>query len=157
MLEQIFTYFTIDIIYIWLNIGVIPFWLMLIFFPTSKICNIFVSSIFPITIFSAIYLYLLYFFFLSDYDFLGYFALYLSLDDLKDLFSNDGFLILFWIHFLSINLFCGSWIVKDYQKFAISKYLAFFPILITYFIGPLGLFIYWLIRIFYAKKISLFD
>ena len=152
MLEQIFTYFTIDIIYIWLNIGVIPFWLMLIFFPTSKICNIFVSSIFPIIVFSAIYLYLVYFFFLSDYDFLGNFALYLSLDDLKDLF-----LILFWIHFLAINLFCGSWIVKDYQKFAISKYLTFFPILITYFIGPLGLFIYWMIRIFYAKKISLFD
>ena len=83
MLEQIFTYFTIDIIYIWLNIGVIPFWLMLIFFPTSKICNIFVSSIFPIIIFSAIYLYLVYFFFLSDYDFLGNFILYLSLDDLK--------------------------------------------------------------------------
>ena len=157
MLEQIFTYFTIDIIYIWLNIGVIPFWLILIFFPTSKICNIFVSSIFPIIIFSAIYLYLVYFFFLSDYDFLGNFALYLSLDDLKDLFSNDGFLILFWIHFLAINLFCGSWIVKDYQKFAISKYLTFFPILITYFIGPLGLFIYLMITIFYAKKISLFD
>ena len=157
MIEQISAFFTIDMIYLWFNIGVIPFWLMLIFFPTSKICNIFVSSIFPIIIFSAIYLYLVYFFFLSDYDFLGNFALYLSLDDLKDLFSNDGFLILFWIHFLAINLFCGSWIVKDYQKFAISKYLTFFPILITYFIGPLGLFIYWIIRIFYAKKISLFD
>ena len=157
MLEQIFTYFTIDIIYIWLNIGVIPFWLMLIFFPTSKICNIFVSSIFPIIIFSAIYLYLVYFFFLSDYDFLGNFALYLSLDDLKDLFSNDGFLILFWIHFLSINLFCGSWIVRDCQKFQISKYLAFVPLLLTYFVGPLGIFLYWVIRIFFAKRISLFD
>ena len=140
MLEQIFTYFTIDIIYIWLNIGVIPFWLMLIFFPTSKICNIFVSSIFPIIIFSAIYLYLVYFFFLSDYDFLGNFALYLSLDDLKDLFSNDGFLILFWIHFLAINLFCGSWIVKDYQKFAISKYLTFFPILIFKAVKPASIY-----------------
>ena len=28
---------------------------------------------------------------------------------------------------------------------------------ITYFIGPLGIFVYWLIRIFFAKKISLFD
>ena len=157
MLSQFQFYLTFENIFVWTNFGVIPFWLMLIFFPTSKICNIFVSSIFPIITFSAIYLYLVYFFFLSDYDFLGNFILYLSLDDLKDLFSNDGFLILFWIHFLAINLFCGSWIVKDYQKFAISKYLTFFPILITYFIGPLGLFIYWMIRIFYAKKISLFD
>ena len=157
MLEQIFTYYTIDIIYLWLNIGVIPFWLILVFFPNSKICNIFVSSIFPIFIFTAIYTYLVYFFFISDYDFSSNFMLYLSLDDLKELFSSDGFLILFWTHFLAINLFCGSWIVKDYQKYAMSKYLAFFPILITYFVGPLGLFIYWLIRIFYAKKVSLFD
>tara|TARA_B100000674_G_C37734192_1_gene865729 strand:- start:114 stop:587 length:474 start_codon:yes stop_codon:yes gene_type:complete len=157
MLEQIFIYFTIDIIYLWLNIGVIPFWLVLVFFPSSKICSFFVSSIFPIVIFSSIYLYLIYFFFVSDYDFTSNFALYLSLDNLKDLFSNDGFLIIFWTHFLAINLFCGSWIVKDSQKYNISKYLVFFPILITYFIGPLGLFFYWIIRIFYAKRISLFD
>ncbi len=157
MLEQIFTYFTIDIIYLWLNIGVIPFWLILIFFPSSNICNIFVSSIFPIIIFSLVYSYIVYFFFISDYDFTSNFILYLSLDDLKDLFSNDGFLMLLWTHFLAINLFCGSWIVKDYLKYGISKYLAFFPILITYFVGPLGLFIYWIIRIFYAKKVSLFD
>ena len=157
MLEQIFIYFTIDIIYLWLNIGVIPFWLVLLFFPSSKICSFFVSSIFPIIIFSAVYLYLIYFFFVSDYDFSSNFSLYLSLDNLKDLFSNDGFLILFWTHFLAFNLFCGSWIVKDYQKFGISKFLAFLPILITYFIGPLGLFIYWIIRIFYAKNLNLYD
>ena len=157
MLEQIFTYFTIDIIYLWLNIGVIPFWLILIFFPSSKICSIFVSSIFPFIILSAIYTYLVYFFFISDYDFSHNFVLYLSLDDLKNLFNNDGFLIIFWTHFIAINLFCGSWIVKDCQKYAISKYLTFVPLLITYFVGPLGLFIYWIIRIFYAKKIALFD
>ena len=50
MLEQISTYFTIEILYLWLNIGVIPFWLMLIFLPNSKLGSIFVSSIFPIFI-----------------------------------------------------------------------------------------------------------
>ena len=60
-------------------------------------------------------------------------------------------------HFLAINFFCGSWIVKDSQKFFISKSLIFFPLIITYFVGPLGIFIYWIIRIFFAKKISLFD
>ena len=32
-----------------------------------------------------------------------------------------------------------------------------FPILITYFVGPLGIFVYWFVRIFYAKKISLYE
>ena len=157
MIEQISIFFTIEMIYMWINIGVIPFWFILIFFPTSRICNFFASSIFPFIIFSAIYSYLFYDFFISGYDFLDNFKLYLSLDNLRELFVDSSFLLIFWTHYLAINLFCGSWIVKDSQKFIISKTIVFFPLLITYFVGPLGIFIYWIIRIFFAKKISLFD
>ena len=157
MIEQIYTYFTIEMIYFWLNLSVLPFWLILIFFPETKICKIFTTSIFPIFILSFIYCYLIYLIIQYDYDFLINFRLYLGLNDLSDLFSNNSFLILFWIHFLSINLFCGSWIVNDYQKFGISKILMFLPLVITYLIGPIGIFVYWIIRIFYAKKITLYD
>ncbi len=85
------------------------------------------------------------------------FELYLGISKLANLFSNDLFLMLFWIHFVSINLFVGGWIVKDSQKFFINKILVAFPLIITYLVGPLGLFIYWLIRIFYAKSINLYD
>ena len=74
MIEQIYNYFTIETIYLWLNIGVIPFWLVLIFFPQSKICSIFIASIFPMFIFSLIYSYLIYLAFLNDYDFLSNFS-----------------------------------------------------------------------------------
>ena len=157
MIEEIYTYFTMEMIYLWLNIAVLPFWVVLIFFPNSKICNIFTISIFPILIFSTIYIYLIYSIFKEGYDFLVNFELYLGIDQLKGLLSNTSFLILFWIHFLSINLFCGAWIVNDSQKFYISKILMFLPLIMTYFIGPLGLFIYWIIRIFYAKKISFYN
>jgi len=157
MIEQIHTYFTIEMIYLWLNLGVLPFWFVLIFFPYSKICKIFTTSIFPILILSLAYCYVIYIIFQNGYDFLNNFKLYLSLDELLNLFSDSSFLILFWIHFLAINLFCGAWIVKDYQKFGISKILMFLPLLITYLIGPLGIIIYWLIRIFYAKRISIYD
>ncbi len=157
MIEQIYTFFTIDMIYLWLNIGVIPFWIILLFFPQSKISSFFVSSIFPYFLFGAIYIYLLYYVFIQDYDFLNNFNLYLGIDELSDLFSNSSFLILFWVHFLAINLFCGSWIVKDSQKLNISKIIVFFPLLFTYFIGPVGIFVYWIIRIFFAKRVSLYD
>ena len=157
MIEQIYTYFTIEMIYLWLNIGVIPFWFVLVFFPQSKICKIFTISIFPILIFSMIYCYVIYLIFQTGYDFLNNFKLYLGIKELLNLFSDSSFLILFWIHFLAINLFCGGWIVNDYQKFEISKILIFFPLIITYFVGPLGISIYWIIRIFYAKKINLYD
>jgi len=144
-------------IYLWLNIGIIPFWFILIFFPQSKICGLFATSIFPFLILASIYIYLFYYFFNSGYDFIEFFNLYLGLYELRDLFENEAFLILFWLHFLSINLFCGSWIVRDSQKLYISKFFTVFPLIITYFIGPLGVFIYWLIRIFFAKRISLFN
>ena len=157
MIEHIYTYFTVEMIFLWLNLGVLPFWFILIIFPQSQICRVFVASIFPIFILSLIYTYLLYLFFNEGYDFIKNFELYLGLDAIRNLFADKSFVILFWTHFLAINLFCGGWIVKDSQKFGINKILISFPLLITYFIGPIGLTFYWIIRIFYSKRISLYD
>ena len=157
MIEQIYTYFTIEILYFWVNLGVLPFWLILIFFPSSNINKFFVTSILPILLLSGAYIFALYKSYLNSYDFISNFELYLSMSNLSNLFSNNLFLILFWIHFVSINLFIGGWIVRDSQKLLINKILVSFPLIITYLIGPLGVLIYWLIRIFYAKSISLYD
>ena len=157
MIDQIYTYFTIEMIFLWLNLGVLPFWLVLIIFPQSQICKVFITSIFPISIISLVYSYLLYSLFNDGYDFLRNFELYLGLNSILNLFSDRSFLILFWCHFLAINLFCGGWIVKDSQKFGINKILIALPLILTYFIGPIGITIYWFIRIFYSKKISLYD
>ena len=157
MIEQIYNYFTIDVLYYWVNIGVLPFWLILIFLPRSHLCRYLVTSIFPFFILSGAYVFVLYKSYLNSFDFISNFNLYMGIDDLSDLFSEKSFLIMFWIHFISINLFTGGWIVKDSEKFMINKFLIFIPLIITYLIGPLGLFVYWLIRIFYAKNISLYD
>ena len=157
MYEQISAFFSIEMIYLWLSFGVLPFWFILVFFPQSKVCGLFVTSIFPFLILGSVYIYLLYYFFNTGYNFSENFSLYLGIYDLANLFENEGFLILFWTHFLAINLFCGAWIVRDSQKYLMSKYFNFIPLIITYFIGPLGIIIYWIIRIFFAKKISLFD
>ena len=157
MIEQISMFFTIEMIYLWLNIGIVPFWFILIFFPQSKLCGLLATSIFPYLILGSVYIYLFYFFWISEYNYLENFNLYLGLYDLAELFENEAFLILFWLHFLTINLFCGAWIVKDSKRFNISKFLVFFPLLITYFVGPIGIIMYWLIRIFFAKSIKLFD
>ena len=157
MIDQIYTYFTIEILYFWVNLGVLPFWLILIFFPSSNINKFFVTSILPILLLSGAYIFALYKSYLNTYDFISNFELYLSISNLSNLFSNNLFLILFWIHFVSINLFIGGWMVRDSQKLLINKILVSFPLIITYLIGPLGVLIYWLIRIFYAKSISLYD
>ena len=157
MIEQIYNYFTIEMLYYWVNLGVLPFWLLLIFFPQSHLCRYFVTSIFPIFILGGTYIFVLYKSYLNSYDFNNNFNLYLGIDNLSELFTDKSYLMMFWIHFISINLFTGGWIVKDSQRFSINKILISIPLIITYLIGPIGLFCYWLVRIFYAKNINLYD
>ena len=94
MIEQIYTYFTINMIYLWLNIGVLPFWFILIFFPNSKINQIFVASIFPILILCSVYFYIIIELIKSGFDFRDIFYLYLGLDELRSVFGNKNYLIL---------------------------------------------------------------
>ncbi len=157
MIEEIYNYFTLEMLYYWVNLGVLPFWLILIFFPNSNLSRYFVTSIFPILILSGSYVFILYKSYLNSYDFINNFSLYLGIDRLSDLFTDRSYLMMFWIHFISINLFTGGWIVRDSQKLSINKILVSIPLVITYLIGPIGLFFYWLIRIFYTKSINLYD
>ena len=157
MIEEIYNYFTIEILYYWVNLGVLPFWLILIFFPRSNLSKYFVTSIFPVFILSGTYIFILYKSYLNSFDFINNFTLYLSINHLSDLFTDKSYLMMFWIHFIAINLFTGGWIVRDSQKFYINRILLSIPLIITYLIGPIGLLFYWLLRIFYAKNINLYD
>ena len=157
MIEQIYNYYTVEMLYYWVNLGVLPFWLILIFFPNSNICKYFVTSIFPIIILSGAYIFMIYKSYLNSYNFDGNFSLYFGIKNISELFANETFLVMFWIHFISINLFTGSWIVKDSQKFMMNKIFLIIPLIITYLIGPLGLLTYWLIRIFHSKSLNLYE
>ena len=53
MLEEIYNYFTIEMLYYWVNLGVLPFWFILIFFPRSNLTKYFVTTIFPILILNS--------------------------------------------------------------------------------------------------------
>ena len=157
MIEQIYSFFTNEMLYLWVNIGVLPFWFLIIFFPQSQLCKYLATSIFPIFLLSIAYGFVLYKSYLNSYDFLGNFNLYLGIENVTYLFENNLFLLLFWVHFVSINLFVGGWVVKDSQKFLINKFLIALPLIVIYLIGPIGLFVYWIIRIFYAKRLSLYE
>ena len=157
MLFQFQEYLTFENIYLYSSFGVLPFWLLLIFIPNSKITQIFVSSIILPIILSTAYIYVLYQSILLDDPFFDVFKLYLSIDNLYTTFATESFLLFFWIHFLALNLFLGSWVSKDSIKYNIPRKVTFFPLILIYFSGPIGLVLYWFFRIFYSKKIALHD
>ena len=157
MLMQFQNYLTFENIYLWTNFGILPLWLMLIIIPNSKFTQFFVNSIIVPLILSATYTYIIYQAILMDEPIFDFFKLYLSLDNLYTLFATESFLLVFWLHFLALNLFLGSWISRDGIKHNISRNLIFIPLILVYFTGPLGLVLHWVIRIFYAKKLGFHD
>ena len=157
MLIQFQSYLTLENIYIWTNFGVLPFWLMLIFIPNSKFTQFFVNSIILPLILSTAYVYTIYLAILFDEPMFDFFRLYLSLDSLYTIFATESFLLIFWLHFLALNLFLGSWVSRDGVKYNITRSLLFIPLILIYFTGPLGLVLYWIIRVFFAKKLGFHD
>ncbi len=150
-------YLTFENIYLWTNLGILPFWLMIVIIPNSKITQILVNSIILPLILSTAYVYVIYQSILLEESILDIFQLYLSLDNLYTVLATESFLVLFWIHFLALNLFLGSWISRDAVKYNISRKIALVPLILVYFTGPLGLMLYWFFRVFYAKRLGFHD
>mgnify|MGYP001410768988 FL=1 len=143
-------------IYLMANWGVIPFWLLLIILPNHGVTNFFVQSIVAPFLLAGAYGFIAYNIFLEG-NTLDSFELYSGLDGLYSMFANEAFLLVFWIHFLAISLFLGAWISRDSQRYMVPRFFVIISLILTYFTGPVGLLIYWFIRIFFAKKISFND
>ena len=150
-------YLTFENIYLWANIGVLPFWLLLIFSPKSRITQILVNSVIAPLILASAYVYVIYQSILLDESLISIFNLYLDFDDLYTIFATESFLLIFWLHFLSLSLFLGSWVSRDAIRYVISPTLVSICLVIIYITGPVGLVVYWLIRVFLARKLGFHD
>ena len=123
----------------------------------SKFTTFFVNSIILPLVLSVAYIYVIYQSILIDEPLFDLFKIHLSLEHLYTIFATESFLLVFWLHFLSLNLFLGSWISRDGVKYSMPRGLVSVPLILVYFTGPLGLVLYWVIRVFYAKRLGFHD
>ncbi len=156
MINNFLSLLTYENIYLIANWGVLPFWLLLIIQPNNGVTNFFAHSIIPPLLLATLYCFVAYNIF-NNGNILDSFELYRGLDGLYSMFSDEAFLLIFWIHFLAISLFLGAWIARDSSKFMVPKFFTVICLIITYFTGPVGLVFYWFLRIFFAKKINFND
>ena len=156
MINNLLEILTYDNIYLMANWGVLPFWILLIILPNNGFTNFLVQSIIVPLILSTAYLYVAYNIYLEG-NLFDSFDLYLGLEGLYSMFANEAFLLIFWLHFLALSLFLGAWIVRDSTKYLIPRFFTIISLVLTYFTGPIGLFLYWFFRIFFSKKISFND
>ena len=156
MINNLIASLNYENIYLIANWGVIPIWILLIIIPNHSIVNFLTQSIIIPLLLASAYIFVGYNIFLEE-NILNSFELYNGLNGLYSMFSNEAFLLIFWLHFLSISLFVGAWIARDSQKYFIPRIITFISLILTYFSGPVGLVFYWFFRIFFSRKIGFND
>lgn len=77
-----------------------------------------------------------------------------SLAEVSRLFENPWSLLAGWVHYLAFDLFVGSWEVENAQKLGISHWLVIPCLLLTLFLGPAGLLLYFILRAVATKKLN---
>ena len=69
-----------------------------------------------------------------------------SIEGVQTLFSAKGGLTMGWVHYLAFDLFVGLWIARDADTKGFSRILQAPILAATFLAGPLGLFVWLLVR-----------
>ena len=122
-------------------------WLLMIIAPKWRWTKtIVVSGIFPLLL-GLVYVVLIVLFFGKDE---GDFN---SLQGVMKLFTSPWGVTAGWIHYLAFDMFIGSWELSNSQKHGISHWAMIPCLLLTFFFGPIGLIMYYLVRTSKTKKL----
>jgi len=69
-----------------------------------------------------------------------------------ELFQNKTIVTAGWVHYLAFDLMTGAWIKKNSLKYNITHWLIIPCLFLTFMLGPIGLLLYLIIRLFYTRR-----
>lgn len=78
-----------------------------------------------------------------------------KLSGIAELFRNPWLLLAGWIHYLAFDLFIGTWEVRDAAAHGISHWFVIPCLFLTFMFGPIGLLVYFLLRLSLRKQVSI--
>lgn len=127
------------------NLAVLPGWLLLAVLPAWRWTRVLSAYVIP-GLLSLLYLYAM----VSDVGFdTGGFG---SIEQVGRMFQNEWLLLAGWVHYLAFDLFVGAWQVRDAQRLEVPHLLVVPCLVLTFVVGPLGLFTYFIVRAAVVRK-----
>ena len=129
---------------------ILPQWLLMIVAPRWHVTQWLVRSYLIPVILGV--LYAIYIFGNGPIDF----SAFGTLAGVKKLFSTggDNVMLAGWIHYLAFDLVAGSFVLRDSQQHQIRHWFIIIPLFFCFMLGPIGLLLYWIIRLFHLRKLS---
>jgi hypothetical protein len=70
-------------------------------------------------------------------------------------FSSQGKLLGGWLHYLAFDLFVGRWMIDDALELKRSRWVVLPCLLFTFLCGPVGLLLYFALRIWKSRTHSI--
>jgi len=128
------------------NLAVLPAWLLLIVVPKWRWTRIVAAYAVPSAL-AVVYLLVMVQQFDIDNGGFG------SLGEVSRLFENQWLLLAGWIHYLAFDLFIGAWEVRDASRLGIPHAYVIPCLLLTFLVGPVGLLLYFIVRISIVRKL----
>ncbi len=120
-------------------------WIILIFFPNFSLTNEFILLI-SVALLSVLYGYLL--FFKKNHDETVYpIGSFSSLEGVCNLFKNPKGVLIGWIHYLAFDLMIGLFIKHEALSIGMSHWLQIPCFLLTFIFGPLGLLLFFVLKL----------
>lgn len=132
----------LELVYNFLNLVVLPFWLMMIFFPEHRLTRRVISSIWPFAIVPVLYIFSIA---LAAGDFQAV-PLDFSLSGITALAGSEQATLVLWAHILALDLFAARWVYHDSRERKMTRWLASLFIFSIMMAGPAGLLFYMIAR-----------
>lgn len=125
------------------NFSVMPAWALLIFAPRWRGTEILVHSMIYPLLLGLVYIVGMVLAFSGHGAEGGSFT---SIEGVRTLFSTDVGILIGWTHYLVFDLFVGAWEARDAQRRGFSHWLLIPCLIFTFMLGPIGLFLYLILR-----------
>ena len=140
----------LELIFMICTYAVLPAWWLLTFFPKWKWTDKIVQQLWMPAALAGVYVFLT-----VTKSPRPEGANLMSLDGLMLIYSRPDAALISWIHFLTLDLFVGTWQVRDAKRLNIHPVLVAPCLFLTFATGPLGLLLYFIIRVVARHKVSL--
>jgi hypothetical protein len=121
-------------------------WIVLLIFPFSQLVKKLLLGLVVIG-FALLYAFLITQTF--DADAMESFG---SLSGIASMFQNETALLAGWVHYLAFDLMVGLYITRNAEKYGINRFVLIPCLFFTFMLGPIGLLLYFIIRIAYTKR-----
>jgi len=141
-----------ELVFTLVNAFVLPFWLLLLVAPFSKVTRVLVHSGLVPVILGLVYVAFIVLGMSGDSP-EG--AGMQSLAGLQAAFSDPRALIGAWVHYLVFDLFVGAWMIRDAKRQNIPHLAVVLPAVLTFVLGPFGLLLYVGLRAAWKRRFTL--